>query len=571
MKKTQLKIKKVLNTALGVVALLGLIACPTEPTDRGSEGIPATNLVINEGDVSNFTTNGGSDTLRAAVLPTNHTEGEVVWSSDNTSVVTVTKVDANNATYNAIADGSATITARVGNASDTIAIVVRFVPATNIEILGDDALSIMFGETNTLSALVTPTNHTDGDIVWSSSSSEIVTINSVSGEYRGIEGGSATITAKVGTNNVMDTITIMVNDNRVVIDNNRNGLIDILDLTMLHNMRYNLAGTSYKASNSDTGNTRGCTVGVCQGYELVSNLSFDTDGDGTWSGSAGSYTLDSNDNNAVYFNVSQGGWEPIGDESNRFTAIFDGGGNTITGLAISRNQSYLGLFGYSSGARIRQVGLVSNLVHYSGGSSNKHVGGLVGRLDNGAITAGYTTGVTDGGDGIIGLVGGLVGFLCGNNGSTITASYTTGVATVGEGPGGNRVGGLVGFMLRGSIIASYATGAIAGGDGIRDYVGGLVGEQRDNCTITASYATGDVDGGSNGDFGDYVGGLVGHLYVGGTITASYATGTANGGSGADDLVGSLVGLLGGTVSASYGFGGCWGQNLQMPLVSPPMG
>ena len=105
---------------------------------------------------------------------------------------------------------------------------------------------------------------------------------------------------------------------------------------MLHNMRYNLAGTSYKTSESHAGYTVGCPDRGCNGYELVSNLSFDTDGDGTWSGNAeDGYTLDVDDSVSPYFVTSSGGWDPIGDIDGRFTAIFEGNGNTITGLAIS--------------------------------------------------------------------------------------------------------------------------------------------------------------------------------------------------------------------------------------------
>ena len=52
-------------------------------------------------------------------------------------------------------------------------------------------------------------------------------------------------------------------------------------------------------------------------------------------------------------------------------------------------------------------------------------------------------------------------------------------------------------------------------------------------SISASYATGNADGG-DGNSGR-VGGLVGEQGSGGSITASYATGNADGGDGSDDL------------------------------------
>ena len=41
-------------------------------------------------------------------------------------------------------------------------------------------------------------------------------------------------------------------------DRDGDGLIEIDSLLMLHNMRHNLAGTSYKASADSAGNSSGC-------------------------------------------------------------------------------------------------------------------------------------------------------------------------------------------------------------------------------------------------------------------------------------------------------------------------
>ena len=91
----------------------------------------------------------------------------------------------------------------------------------------------------------------------------------------------------------------------------------------LHNMRHNLAGTSYDdekadtGTGHDTGDSTGCppvvsSVGGCIGYELTTDLDFDTDDDGTWSTISSLYTLDADDDNDAYFDVDTGGWLPIG-------------------------------------------------------------------------------------------------------------------------------------------------------------------------------------------------------------------------------------------------------------------
>ena len=324
-------------------------------------------------------------------------------------------------------------------------------------------------------------------------------------------------------------------------------------------MRYNKAGTSYKASAAAAGDSSGCPASGCHGYELMQDLDFDVDGDGiTWrrlgtglGNGNGGYTLDAGDR-ADYFPVGAtggGGWFPIGNRSNPFAAVFEGNGHSIRNLAIRRNQTFIGLFGaIGGGAAIRNLSLIDNLADNIGFSSSvAYIGGLVGLQKGGSITASSATGAASGGGGSHDSVGGLVGL---QEGGSITASSASAAAS-GGGGSHDSVGGLVGLQEGGSITASSASAAANGGHGISDEVGGLVGLQEGG-SITASYATGVVEGG--GGYSDEVGGLVG-LQEGGVITASYATGTADGGNGAYDRVGGLVGSQsGGVITASYATG-----------------
>ena len=79
----------------------------------GPEKIPATNIDI-LGDNSLNVTNGQTGTLTATVLPIDHTEGDVVWTSSNTNVLTLSKIGSTSATFIALAAGNATISATVG-------------------------------------------------------------------------------------------------------------------------------------------------------------------------------------------------------------------------------------------------------------------------------------------------------------------------------------------------------------------------------------------------------------------------------------------------------------------------
>ncbi len=307
-------------------------------------------------------------------------------------------------------------------------------------------------------------------------------------------------TAGPGTVCAVDTDRDSVIDS-VDVDNDNDGLIDINTLAELHNMRYNLDGTSYKTSGTDGGSTAGaptaptsnCTtatdgVYLC-GYELLQNLDFDLDGDGSTVEADGS--LDDDDDAAPYFVVSDGGWDPIGDDTNLFDALFEGNGFTISNLAIRRDQIDLGLFGgINPGSHVRNIGSVdASITHIGGSGTPSNVGGLVGNVF-GAVIASYATGSVVGID--ADRVGGLVGDLSG----AITASFAT--ANVAGGTGDNNTGGLVGrIRSTGYIDASYATGNVNGNGG-NDRVGGLVGLQQaaNPAAITASYATGNVDAGA---------------------------------------------------------------------------
>ena len=243
------------------------------------------------------------------------------------------------------------------------------------------------------------------------------------------------------------------------------------------------------------------------------------------------------------------GWNPIGDNTNRFIGIFDGKGFTISNLYINRpSQNNVGLFGYINRlATIKNIGLKD--VNITG---KNYTGALLGNNFEGTITNSYATGNVTGKT----QIGGLVGY----NDGTISNSYATGSVN-----GDYSIGGLVGFNFDGIISNSYATGSVVG----TDFVGGLIGSNYG--TITNSYATGSVNGNSEvGGFVGYnrygtitnsyaTGSVTGTIKVGGlmgindygTITNSYATGTANG----NDNVGGLVGLnYDGTITNSYASG-----------------
>ncbi|MGG6899001.1 MBG domain-containing protein, partial [Rhizobium sp. BR 315] len=209
---------------------------------------------------------------------------------------------------------------------------------------------------------------------------------------------------------------------------------------------------------------------------------------------------------------------------NYFTGAFEGLGQTISNLTISKSGDGAGFFGYSSGL-IQNIGLV-NVSVANTNPYGRYVGGLVGYQSGNTINNTYVTGSVNGGSN----TGGLVGYL---NGGAINSAYSS--ATVG---GAVRVGGLAGYVS-GAVNNAYATGAVTG---TGNNAGGLIGltdSSSYGVSITNVYATGAVIGGNN------VGGLIGYLF--GTIGNAYSTGAVSGGN-----AGGLVGYTySGSIANSY--------------------
>ena len=173
--------------------------------------ISATSITIaaNNPLVISITNEDGSSntgTLTAMVIPTNHTDGNVAWSSDDENVIIVTKEDANTATYTAVGWGRATVTASVGNVSNVLNLAVEgLVRATNIAIDQGRTITVTntsWGTDGMLTATVTPTNHTDGNVSWVSDDTDKLTLSPATGStttYTAIGEGTVTVTASVGS------------------------------------------------------------------------------------------------------------------------------------------------------------------------------------------------------------------------------------------------------------------------------------------------------------------------------------------------------------------------------------
>ena len=205
-------------------------------------------------------------------------------------------------------------------------------------------------------------------------------------------------------------------------------------------------------------------------------------------------------------NLTGKGWTPIGTSfDNSYKGTFDGGGHTITGLTVTTNDQFVGLFGY-----LNRAGTVKNVV-----------------MEGIQITSNHMFGCT----------GGVVGYSWG----TIENCSVSGSVS-----GTDCVGGVVGSQKAGSIIGCCTSATVKG----THYVGGVAGEKWG--TMTACYATGNVTLEIASQKNNFGGGVVG-LNGGSRVLACYATGnvTSTGSSTGNVHIGGFLGDNYTTVTACY--------------------
>ena len=135
--------------------------------------------------------------LTATVSPSNATDKSVVWSSSNNSIATVSSTGL----VTAIATGNATITATTVDGSDLSATCEITVKAYVTSLALDQSeVTILEGDTITLTPTILPSYATNQNIYWSSNNTSIATVSN--GIVVGRSGGETTITARTadGTN-----------------------------------------------------------------------------------------------------------------------------------------------------------------------------------------------------------------------------------------------------------------------------------------------------------------------------------------------------------------------------------
>jgi len=200
-----------------------------------------------------------------------------------------------------------------------------------------------------------------------------------------------------------------------------------------------------------------------------------------------------------HLNLSEFMWEPIGNgltlsASSKWQGVFNGGGYTISGAYIEKEQnqvSYNGLFGsvYGTSAKVLNLGL-ENSTFKVNSNYNMHLGGVAGYLEGG----------------------------------TIEACYVKNILLKGNNENGNQYIGLIaGANTNGSIKNDYAIGDIEMQflQENKAYVGGLTGNNYgNNAVVKDCYFVGTIKN-LFSQVSSYIGALIGYNSLSANLINSY--------------------------------------------------
>ena len=165
---------------------------------------------------------GSTETLTATILPENATNKNILWNSSDTNIATID----NTGKVTAVKVGKAIITATSQDGGKTATCEVNVTQPVGGITLDKTTLDLNVGQSDTLTATITPNDATNKNVTWSSSDSSIATVDN-NGKVTGIAPGTATITVTTEDGKKTATCTVTVN----------NPSRALLEITMSNNER----------------------------------------------------------------------------------------------------------------------------------------------------------------------------------------------------------------------------------------------------------------------------------------------------------------------------------------------
>jgi uncharacterized protein YjdB len=181
-------------------------SCEVTVTEATPIPIPASGVTLLQ-EILYLVAGGAGSRLSATVAPANAADKRLIWSTDNSSVATVS-----GGLVTPVAAGTTQIRVRTtdGGFTDSceVNVTAAAVPVSSVAIPSD--LSIARGGAATLTATILPITSTNKSLTWTSSDPLVATVSST-GIVSGIRVGTTTITAtSVSNSSASSTCTVNV-------------------------------------------------------------------------------------------------------------------------------------------------------------------------------------------------------------------------------------------------------------------------------------------------------------------------------------------------------------------------
>ncbi len=343
------------------------------------------------------------------------------------------------------------------------------------------------------------------------------------------------------------------------VDADHDGLIEIATLEQLDWIRNNWDGTSLIDFKKQS-NSKGCPGTGCFGYELVTDLDFDTNADGVIDSLDTYYDYDKNGGSS--------GWKPIP----RLHASLEGNGHHIRNLYINTKigSPAAGLFEIIYVDNVHDI-RIQNIVFDGPATSvtgRGYGGTLAARISNfGKLTISHiaqtgrvtvTRPIVEG-DGVASsgwIAGGIIGSLETGAGSTtvIDSNSATSVVESTDSDAGGLIGSIWGFSgnsftLTNNSSLTQVTGKSAGGFAARFSMSGT----------PIIFSNNSSSGSVTGTYGD-TGGLIGAAgFLKGELVNNHSSATVTGLQNVGGLLGSLECVNGTLIEESFSTGAITSQ------------
>ncbi len=147
---------------------------------------------------------GDVKTISASVSPETATTKDIIWSSSDEKIATV----SSNGSITAVKEGKATITATSveGGKTASCVLTVKYIPATK-RVINKTSLTLKVMEKDQLAVTIEPENATYKNVTWTSSASDVVSVDQ-NGNIKAIKPGTAVISATTGEGALTCTVTV---------------------------------------------------------------------------------------------------------------------------------------------------------------------------------------------------------------------------------------------------------------------------------------------------------------------------------------------------------------------------